>query len=266
MQTIRTKWHKIMPLIDAGEVYLTSPENGKCSPWETCDTDLEQLRGLVKLLEPIPKFVIERELLNIACDDEYYKSMLDMRRAGVLRLPFPAAVVEWTAANYHALTLVRDLATADADLPWEHDVKEMLRISSGLPFYGIHLRIHRDEEGDYLVVSPSVISVGLQSVDEARTMAVNDPPNSVIVFPRKAKQYEEPMVGFTACLNGIITPSAWADRLVSETYVKDAGSVFYAVSALVLLMSTQGVEREVIDTDRINRKRTGSKPPEAVIM
>lgn len=235
MQTIRTKWHRILPLIDADEVYLTAADAGSAPPWSKLAPDKAGFRSLIQAAGELPHFVIDRELIELATDTEYQKSLYDMKRGGVLKMPYPSMVVEFPGrtAGQQVITILNDGPPPPGyPSPESHD--QFLTKD----FYGMRMSVDRDDGGEYLVVGPSVLYIEIEQRDE------------------------EPWIGMAALPNGLFPKSNDLNQHVSKTYHRDVGGVLFAATAAYLLMRTAGVEREVVETDKINRKRvTAGKPP-----
>lgn len=242
---IRTRWHYVMPLVDADEVYLTAPSDGRALHWSEYNCEPKKLKALLRQTGDLPRFVIDRELLELAQKMEYSKSLLDMKKAGVLRLPFPALTVEFEhETGAHEIVLLRD-AHHEGVFPWEEgaDKNEHLPLleQAGDPdidYYGIRLSIEKDEGGHYLTVSPSVVMSGVSEGENG-----------------------EPWVKITGFGSEIAPSNPKTEALINKTYRKDAGNVFYAACAAYLLMATAGVSKEVIETKKINRTRLSNGKP-----
>lgn len=223
MQPIRTKWHRLNPLIDAESVYLTAPKGGLSQPFTGHREELKEFLGQ---LGKLPKFVVAPELVDIANDADFRRSLLDMKRAGVMRLPFPAMVVEYPREGGHMIIVLRDLKAGGTN-SWE----DPSFVGGGQDLYGLAFRIHQDKKGEYLVVPGS-----------ASHMSIED-------------RGGEPWIRFAAGTAFLPITDPAHSYLVQNTYLKDSADVFWAACAAYLLMSTRGVEKEVIDTTRINKKR-----------
>src|SRR4051812_36219721 len=91
---IRTRWHHLTRLIKADEVYLIAPPGGKSQRLEAMGGKLDVLQSIVDQIGTLPKFVIDPELDKLTVGDAYHKSLLDMKKADVLHLPFPGLIVE----------------------------------------------------------------------------------------------------------------------------------------------------------------------------
>ena len=141
MQTVRTKFHKILPLIEANEVYLTAPEKGRSSHWDNYDGDKGIFKDFVKAAEAAPKFIIDDELLDLISQEEFEFSLKDMIRADVLHLPFKEMIIEYK--NCICFLLEGDT------------------YSPGKPFGCILMRVLKDAEGEYLVIAPSVLDMNV---------------------------------------------------------------------------------------------------------
>jgi hypothetical protein len=258
MQTnIRTRWHKLVQLVDENEVYLTSPPGGEAKHWLEYGPVKHEgtIKKFVKDLCELPKFVVDTDLLELVMKEGYAQSLMDMRKADVLRLPFPAVIVEFDYNNVRQLVLLRDQYCKDVKFPWEppeygtpefYAIKKDVRegwVHDGMkdtipPVYGVVFRLEHDTDGDYVVMSPSVCELDLTERDG------------------------KPWLGMTSYKIGSLSDNPELEDLVSQTYKKDASAIYRAVAATMLVMNTEGVEHEVIDCSKINKKRTlSNKPP-----
>lgn len=243
MQSIRTKWHKIMPLVEQGMVYFTSPPGGQAPHWDDYEHDKEAFVDFVNVWAELPHFCIDRELIDLATDDDFRNSLWDMKRAGVLRLPFPAVVVEFPGKGgreegsiQHHVVMLRDLKHPERFF-WEGEDVIAESHRQACDFYGIAMGINQDEDGEYLHVSPSIVYIGIEYHNG------------------------EVMCKVISHGSGVANWDPKIESLIEKTYVKDLGSVFFAASSIYLLMATQGIDKEIIDTERINKKRGGPGKP-----
>lgn len=233
-QIVRTKWHRIIPLIDAGEVHLTAPPvvqyprwKGMAPPWEDLGGNPEKLKTLVHACDDLPRFVIDSELVSLIKDQDYQRSLLDMKRAGVLRLPYPELVVEYSAGSdpfgkkqHHNMIVLRESTKND---------------DSDFPFLAAVFRVHKDDGGEYLVVGPGFTAIDVQDNN-------GDPWLRISGY---AAEY-------------IDGPAEKVNDFVQACYQKDAGCVWYALAGVLLLMATGGIKREVIDVGKLNSKRVAA--------
>jgi hypothetical protein len=220
---VRTKWHRLIPLVDTDEVYLTSPpvEGGKAPHWSDYGSNPDELKKMIHGFSHLPKFVIDPELLGLIEEQEYQKSLLDMKRAGVMRLPFPQVIVEYGNGPQHTITLLEETK----DDP-EHQ------------FGAVVFHLHRDVGGEYLVVSPAIIKLDIRDNEG------------------------EPWIKFSGDNALYVTASDKLIELSKSTFLKDTSSIWYALASVMLLMATAGVKREVIEVERLNKSRvlSGKEP------
>lgn len=234
---IRTKFHHIQALIDKEEVYFTAPIDGTATLVRDVFPGKDVVHSFsehLKRIEQIPHFVIDDDLIDIALKKESLLSIMDMKKAGVLRLPFPRMLVECTGDNGRGGKKTDFISLEDIHLSDQNQetVKEM--VAKGMDVYGYSMTIDHDPEGAYLVVSPASIFIGTQDKDG------------------------EPWISINALTIG---EDEKLDKMTGEVYKKVGGYIYRAAVAAYLLMNTDGVEREVIDTDKINRKRRNNGKP-----
>lgn len=245
---IHTKWHHLLPLIDADEVYLTAPPGGVVSHTSEWGFDKKVYRDFIDGMSALPKFVISPELLSLTKEKNFTKSLFDLKRAGLMRLPFPTMVVEIplpSRKNCHYCIVLHD-ENAGVPPPWhESPKKDAIEPAEDRPrpkdFFGLNLSIMKDDYGEYLVTSPACIYIGFDEGTET----------------------EEPTLRFEGSgVSWLIANSAddvYIERvnsLVQQVLMKDGHAVALSIYAALLLMITRGVAREVIDVERLNKKRT----------
>jgi hypothetical protein len=240
-QPIRTKWHKILPIIEANNVYLTAPSGGQAPHWSRFNPKTKLAKTFVThLSDSVPKFVVEDELIKLASQENFQDSLMGMKRAGVLRLPFPAIIVEFDGQDgTRGAILLRDNAYAER-LPWEDPNNNGPMSTTSFyirPFYGMIFRLHKDPDGEYLVLSPGVVSLDIEEKDGKPFLSIMAAGHDMIGDPKTHPEL---------------------DKIIGETYTKDGIWVWTALCVAMLIMHTRGVEREVIECSKINRKRSNA--------
>jgi hypothetical protein len=239
LQQIRTKWHKLLPLIDANEVYLTSAPGKKARHWSEFGPNPALAKQFIGLMDRLPKFVIADQLLPLTDGEKFQQSLADMKTAGVLRLPYPAMIVEFNSGlKTRSIVMLRDNRSEER-FPWEPPARsaEVNPLSDenmlDKDFYGCVFRIEHDSDGEYLVLAPGVVAMSIEANEGA------------------------PWLKIWADLHDLCTPSAELNDLLGATYSKDSGVLWRALSSALLIITTEGTKREVIDCERINRTRGG---------
>lgn len=254
MVQIRTKWHHIMELIDKNEVYLTAPYGSKAKHAQNYDIrKFDTLKSFLKDMDGLPRFVVSRELMELAGKPTYTESLLDMKQAGVLNMPFAAQTVEFEWQDSHQIVMLRDLRQRQQQAySWEmtsdFDVENLVT-EMGWDFYAVRMSVEKDEQGEYFVMSPSVCYLQINHADNA---------SEEDKAKWKHKKRERAWIRMNANPHGLFTDNPKIDELVQATWQKDGGTAFYAACATYLLINTAGVEKEVIETEKINRQRRSS--------
>jgi hypothetical protein len=254
MVQIRTKWHHVMDLIDKDEVYLTAPSGGKAKHVENYGIKkLDTLKAFLKDISDLPRFVVSRELMELAGKPTYTESMLDMKQAGVLNMPFAAQTVEFEWKNSHQIVMLRDLRQHSKNVyTWEIEAAvdtEKLATEMGWDFYAVRMSVEKDKDGEYFVVSPSVCYLQINHADEA-------PEDTKAKWKRK--KGERAWIRMNANPHDLFAGDSELAKLTEATWQKDSGTAFYAACATYLLINTAGVAKEVIETEKINRQRRNS--------
>lgn len=243
---IHTQFHHLVDLIQKDEVYLTAPKGGKAVHWDTYHPDKKATNFFLKEISSLPKFVVDDELMDMVRNQKYIKSIVDMRKGGVMRLPFPSLLIEYDFAGKRYIVLLRDQQSKEI-FPWEDPAGHELaspfslpdkdELMGRFPFYGTQFILDKDKDGRYVVMSPSFIGVDVM------------------------EKNGEASFGMSAIASGIFPPTQELDALVGQTYSKDAGGLYQAMCAALLVMQTDGVVHEKIDPSKINRKRDGDSKP-----
>lgn len=238
---IRTKWHRIIPLIDAGETYFTAPPDGKATFWQdVAGVNALQVRPFIEYVSAmVPKMVMDPSLIALVNKEECAKSIIDMKKAGVMRLPYPTMVVEIPCPDWSSsyICFIRDLRH---DSPLEYESSDFMdhEATKQFDFYGMVMHVNRDAEGDYFVMSPALFYMGIED------------------------RNGEPFIGVSAETSGLFPNSKRLGDLVEATYMKDMAVMYYGVFSAALLMRSFGVTHEVIECERLNKKRAlSSKEP-----
>lgn len=248
---VRTKYHRLLELIDDDQIYLSAPgpgstdeigvvKHGTAAHYTDYGFKKDAIRWIYS--EPfakLPKFVFDQELIQLVTDLDYHESVMAMKEAGVMRLPFPAMIVEFrTKAGHHAIIMIRDCQEADHWYEWE---PPGYTETVTTPFYAMKVIIHKDEGGEYAVLSPGVIGLDIKR-DETGIV-----------------------IGMTATgLDEFIVRTA--DRfgygaLLKNTFRRDAGQTSQGLFSALVLMSVKGIGAEIVDVARLNRKRQQSGKP-----
>jgi hypothetical protein len=226
---IRTRWHKIVPAIEQDELYLTAIPNQNVTHYSNYQINRETFVEWLGDLEELPKFVIEPDLLEIAVNGGYQKSLFDMKKAGVLRMPFPQMLVELAdEAGQAVFVLLQDLGQMPEEVEADHGLR-------GFDFRGWTVRLLRDVDGDYVVFAPALMLLSIEKGDDG-----------------------EPWLKVSGTAMGLLPDETRINHLVEQTFKKDLGAFYHGVLSGVLLMATRGVGKESINPTKLNKKRKAS--------
>jgi hypothetical protein len=272
--TVQSKLHKALELAYAGEVYLPATHRtvlgrdgvdpGKAKHWSEYGADLSRIiEGISVHADGCPSFVMSPTVCRMMEGRmvDFQKSMVDLKEAEMLGLPFPIMNVEFdytTGANTTARALVHmsDLHSEevqdgfkyamlgeDANLNPRYKAaaykqfKELLEDKSFDVLVEIG-RIEKDDHGDYLIYSPNYTFVGIQRGPDG-----------------------EPWVKTSARQFAYYEPSAALDEVSEVIQRRDAHVALYAFICATLIYNTQGIEKERIDCEKLNKKRRASGKP-----
>lgn len=223
---IRTKWHVLKELLKQGEVYSPAPRGEKALAWDDIGWDIGHILVAISEADSMPKFVFDLSLMELITDKEFRLSLLDMKKAGVLKLPYKDIVVEFPASGkgsiYHRIVIL-----SEASEIYANDVM------------GMSFTLNRDEHGDYLTVAGSVSGLTItEGVDKDAWLRIE---------------------GHVA--KWVPSKSPVNDDLIKKTYEKDSSNVAIAWYLVALVMSTKGVQKDVINPEKLNKQRVKSGKP-----
>lgn len=201
---------------------MTAPYGGHVDYYKDQNLDVDVVKEFLNDWSETPKFVFDSSLLGLAREEEYHQSLIDMKEAGVLKLPYPAMLVEFddNGVRYFAFLFSPEDIYNDGVEP--DDVQ------------GVMMYIHKDEHGEYLVV-PYCINTSAVGTREKK-----DSYRLGALRPRWLKK------------------AATLDEMIGETYMKDGRNLTTAWILTMLVMSTQGVQKEIITVDKLNKARSKS--------
>lgn len=234
MSTIHTKWHRMLSeLFEGVNVYFTAPPCSTATNVLDLDTDVRMVYRFALKITDVPRFVIAPDLLNMAKDENFHSSLLDMKRAGVFRLPYPTMTVEFSVdEKTHYMVFLRDL---------QHEHREEFEVEldsklAAMPMYGAVFQMKKDGTGEYAVISPNVIFMDVVPEEEgSKKVMLQTLASSIGATPYTEK----------------------FDHICGITLEKDGRACGLAMLCALLLMTTEGVEREVVETHKLNKRRTG---------
>lgn len=239
-QIIRTKFHKILPLMRQDEVYISAPKGEKAISWDYLKPRKDMFEWFLDKISELPKFVVEDELMQLATGEKFHQSLLDMKKAGVLRLPYPAITVEFNLhKDARCIVMLRDNQSED-NVSWEPPDRKVFDPEhpvAVLAFYGTVFILEEDDDGDYLIINAGII--GLDIFEE----------NGVATLKISADE------------SNLFEDIELQNAALGKTYAKNAAYLWKAFCAAMLLMHTDGVTKEVIDCEKINRKRRKDGKP-----
>lgn len=226
---IYTRHHRVFDAIDADQVYFTPPRGGAPIHYsEKSSQTLEKLNTYFHLMTDQPRFVIDDDVMSLANSSECHRSILDMKRAGVFRLPYPNIVVE-----------IRRSKSTSIITMWEPKEKtSVIHGNNQVDVYGHVCRLHEVNAGSVLIVAPSTSGILISDCDG------------------------QPWAQLGAVRHDLLrVDDSDGDDLIAKTYDRDGSEVALALFAVMLLMATEGIEREVIDCDKLNKRRAATNRP-----
>jgi hypothetical protein len=237
---IRTKWHRIRTIVEKGDpdsIFTFATTLQYAQPFFDVGGDLEALQDITRNFDSLPKFVIDKELFQIIQEEDYVASIRDMQKAGVLRLPFSACLVEIEADHSHFCMMLRDLTDFTEPYPFEgeaSEIKGFVEHHPDIPFYGIPFALNYDDRGEFLCVPINQSWINL--MDVAGVPNINTYAYHNVFYKRNPE----------------------VERLSKELVIKEAGYAWQALAALTVIIGSGGVEKEVVETTKLNKRRVAS--------
>lgn len=266
---IRSKLHRAIELVREQQVYMiatnkkmvtaTGIDDGKAKHASEYGTDFTRVESSLQGYTSDPVFVISdtvRSLMEGRMND-LQKSMIDLKEAGLLALPFPIMNLEFgykTDAGGHAHAIVHmtdlrgdgvqqafaDILAGYTDDVYGHRLTPFQNLLAD-PDFDLLIEVFRfekDGDGEYLVISPSYTFLGI-------TRGKDGSP-----WVKSASRPFNYFVG----MDDIEAIAEVASR-------KDTHLGLYAFICATLIYNTQGIERERIECDKLNKKRKASGKP-----
>lgn len=229
---IHTKFHKLMELLETDEIYFTAASGNNAEHYTDYNVKIDEIRQNIKEILEVPKFVFDNELIGLAVADEFCKSMYDMKTAELLHLPFNSVLVEFNGSldfKNENWPLTRKGTLDRAFVMLSDTFANML----GSDVMGTVISINEDYRGQYLVASPSIITIELEFNKE-----------------------KGPYLKMTGVPNPWFHNYEKANQLTGKTFQKDANYIAIAWFLVLLMMTTKGVEKEMIEPVKLNKQRT----------
>ena len=110
MTDIRSKLHRAIDLARAGRAFYNSGDHNLV---RLCEEDLKVTYTVLDACLIRPRFVFARELVDAACTEDAERSICDMQRASIWRLPFKSMVVEPEVISNTSYVVLLDQPTED---------------------------------------------------------------------------------------------------------------------------------------------------------
>lgn len=267
---IHSKIHRAIELAKAGEMYLPATHNAlslkdggnatHISELPDHDVTALILIGGMQTVAKSPTFVISDSVCKMMEGrlGDLQKSMVDLREADLLSLPFPVMNVEFDYSTPDG-TKVRGIVHME-DLHDEEVVAGLRKhpeeeIAKNTAFAKISqeflnlmddgydllveiYRIERDQHGEYLIVSPNYTFMSIVRGSDG------------MPWVRSAARTFEHFKN---------TPQL--DSISSAVQKRDAHVGMYGYLCATLIYNTQGIEREKVECEKLNKKRKASGKP-----
>lgn len=247
-QPVRAHWHHFIDAAKNGYLFVPNGNKGDVQHALSCPYfNVEAFGDLIEVCDTLPYMVFDDEILRSITNEDVLATLADVKRAGVFRLPFETMIVELPLKHQGGqdFVVLRDRRGTGSP-PWhESEHAQIDARHSSCDFYGIHFGLRRDEEGPYALIAPSTSYVDID---------VDAVPN--------------PMLRVGAAVSGVFVPEDSTDekdeklnKLIGDTYVKSGRYVGMALFCAVLVLASRGLNKEVIETSRLNRTRKASGKP-----
>lgn len=230
---IRTRWHRCQEAFTAGRVQIKTGQSTPARhvypntrPWDEIETFMQIVDGL-------PKYYVEPSMMEICGRPEVTKSLEAMHTAKIDRLPFPDILVEVEGKTKQGVGTVRNMIMLherqSKDL---HPAEQMYH-----PFRAVLFRLVSYQGTDHLIFSPS-------------TYWLTFDPNA-----------DDHAGGTGFGIHYMTGPAPYVEHGVETMrQITDIGMADFlpckdAFEAMMVLLNTRGVHKEVIIPERLNKAR-----------
>lgn len=258
MATVRSKIHRAMELVAADEVFLPATsefqifahdDSYRAQHWDKYKPDKQYLKDWLITISHLPCFVIDDSLrkMLVGRSDSINRSLLELKEAGLLALPFEQQVIEFDYVTRNGSTVRPIVAMTDLHVARERILSQtpdpsMREIIADEKFdcAAELVIVEKDQHGEYLVWVPLVMFMGV-------VRGENDEPWIRTVSWR---------------LDGAFANDKEVEALVKQIKRRFFHTVFHALVSASLLYYTQGIEKEVVDCERLNKARKKKGAPD----
>ena len=231
MTQIKTKWHVFKQCFLDRQLLYPAPKGGKGQYCDEFGMSNEAFVHFIEGCDRLPKFVFSETLATAFKDEKQVRSLIDLKNAGLLKLPYPAMLVE----SPHFMNPAQRGTGNSIVMLFDPNIEEGGYTESEYDVGGVLMSTHKDADGEYACVAPciSVLSIH-EGVDEPDLKLSAIPTDWYTRHDMEGQHYMGSV--FQRCAEGV--GMAW----------------FFTM----LVMQTRGVEPEVIETVRLNKSRKAS--------
>jgi len=196
----------------------------------------DEMESLFDILEDTPKYYVEPSLMEICGRPDVTKSLEAMHAAGIARLPFHDVMCEVDGRTKQGLGTVHNFVVLH-----ERQTKEKMSIEEVYhPFRAILFRLVNWEGKDTLIFSPGTYWLAFDTEADIEGVPGGETGFGVHYMTGPAPYVE---------------PGPEAARIITDIGFQDFLPCKDAFEAMIVLLNTRGVHKEVIEPTRLNKAR-----------
>jgi hypothetical protein len=241
LDNIRTRWHRAQACLETEQVSIKTGLKSKSEPVPFHSRAHTEITALFDLIEDMPKYYVEPELVDILNSrEDLINSVKAMHTCGIARLPYPAMLVELEGSAVQGQAQVRNFIVL-SERP-----ETVERLPTEQMFHPFRANLFRLVEYHG--------QTGLLFAAATYWLAFD--PNA---------DAGEGKTGFgihyMTAPAPYVEPGPVARKWIEDTGPRDLEVCDNALFAMVLLLNTKGVHKEVVFPQRLNvsRKRSGKR-------
>lgn len=234
MDDIRTRWHRAVEAVEAGQVSIKIAKGKNPYPLLKGSQEYQDLLGLFAIIDEVPKYYIEPSLMEIMERKDVVLSLQAMFEANITALPYPVVLVEVDGSAALPGVRVRNFVVL-SERP--ESVQRMPYEEVNHPFRANLFRLAESGGVDTVQLSPATL--WLAFIPDA------DDHDGGKGFGTHYMTSAAPYV----------PPSLNAAQAIQETNMRDFHVCREALDAMIVLLNTRGINKELVEPKRLNRAR-----------
>lgn len=233
---IMTRWHRCQEALDAGRVVLKTGQSTKAEDIYKGTAAYLEIANLFDIVDGLPKYYVEPSLMEICGRPDVTKSLEAMHEAGIARLPLPDVLVEVEGTTKQGIGAVRNFIILH-----ERQNKELQPTEEMYhPFRAVIFRLLTLNGEDTLIFSPGTYWLAFDTQADVEGIPGGEKGFGVHYMSGPAPYVE---------------PGPRARQMIEDIGFQDFLPCKDAFEAMIVLLNTRGVQKEVIEPTRLNARR-----------